>query len=89
MAKSDISMGINIKNCAECEKNNIGMKMYELFEPKFEKPNFFIKYKDGICYLNEQILMSIIRMANPYQQERKIKVVSRDEFKKLFEKENK
>ena len=75
--------GIKITSCNECSKNNIGTKIYELFAPTFARVNYFIRYKDGKCYINEQVLMSLIRMANPHKKDREIIVVSQEEFMNL------
>lgn len=79
-----IEMGVSINSCNDCHKNNIGTAIFEHFVPKSGELNRFIKYKDGNCYINEQVLMSIIRMVNPHQKDRKIMVVSHDEFKELL-----
>lgn len=79
--ETEIKLGFDINSCKQCSKNKIGTKIYEYFDP--QKPNLFITYRDGICYLNEQVLMSIIKMVNPHQEDRKIKLVSKDEFKEV------
>lgn len=80
-----------ILRCKDCIKKQIelssvktskeiGVRIYEEFSPL---SNSWIYYKDGVCYMNEQVLMSIIRMVNPHQPDRPIKVLPREEFKNL------
>ncbi len=83
MKINDIKVGVNIESCSNCQRNKIGTAIYDLFTPKDFTPNLFITYKNGICYINEQILMSVIRMANPKQPDRKIQVISNEEFMNL------
>lgn len=78
-----LSAGLDMTMCRDCNKHKIGTKIFEYFEPSMGKPGGLITYKDGICYINEQVLMSLIRMANPYQKDRKIQVVSAEEFMNL------
>jgi hypothetical protein len=80
--KVNIDWGASIRSCKECEKSNIGNIIFDYFKPGL--PNYLIKYQNGICYINESVLMLIIRMANPYQQDRKIELVSREEFIKIL-----
>ncbi|AEY65423.1 hypothetical protein [Clostridium sp. BNL1100] len=79
----DIKFGASIKSCKECKENSVGRIIFEYFKPTYGLSNVFIKYKDGICYINDQILMSFIRMANPLQPDRKIQIVSDKEFREL------
>lgn len=75
-----VNAGIDMASCKDCNKNRIGTKIFEYFTPEPGKASAFIAYRDGMCYINEQIMMSLIRMANPHQKDRKIKVVSAEEF---------
>jgi hypothetical protein len=81
MKNPNISIGFSVSMCKDCNKQKIGTKIYEYFEPSMDGMDPMIIYRDGICYINEQTLMSVIRMVNPHQKDRKIQVVSQEEFR--------
>ncbi|SNR95637.1 hypothetical protein SAMN05446037_100276 [Anaerovirgula multivorans] len=63
-----------IKRCSECEKFNIGIQIYNSFSwASPDKVIGFDKETNEIT-INEKQLMNIVRMVNPYQADRKIRL---------------
>ena len=77
MAKAN--MGLSIMSCKECEKHNLGVRMAEAFS--MEGVSFLFHYdkKRNVLQLNETVLMSFIRAANPFQKECPLELYRIDE----------
>lgn len=83
------TFGINIKygkeevQCEHCQEYKIGMDIARSF--RWPSPSGFdwtISYdrETKEILVNEHALMRIIQMVNPAQQQRKLRLVSQDEF---------
>lgn len=80
MVKMEVSLGLT--KCSDCEKFNIGLEIYSLFEwgRGFNAISFDKETQEIL--VDEGQLMRIIQMVNPLQQVRKIKLISQDEHLK-------
>lgn len=77
-----VDLGFNIISCKECHKFNVGVEIYNMFDwSNSVKAIGYDKETDEILLAEEQI-MRIIQMVNPFQQPRKIKLVSQDDLLK-------
>lgn len=88
----DISLGISIKSCGECETMNCAIRVMRTLqfrhsngytgttkETNFRNAISFDKEAQEIV-VNEELLMQAIILANPGQKKRRIRLVSEKEF---------
>lgn len=71
-----IEVGVSITPCKECEKNSVGAILYNMLSwirPATAAIAFDRKSKEII--VDKRLLMQMIQLVNPYQEEREIKLV--------------
>lgn len=80
----DIDIGINVSRCDECLKYDKAVKIYEMFDME-EYFSWLFKYdKENQTFLiNENVLMNLIKIANPLQETRRFKLVDQEEWRKF------
>lgn len=76
------SINVGIQACSECNKHNKAMEIYNHIQWREDEHNLFMKFdkEAGEILINEDLLMHFIKMANPTQQVRKLRLVSLSDF---------
>ena len=73
---SNLKVDLGINKCSECPKFNKGVSIHEMFNwasDNFDKAIAFDKENDEIVVF-EEFLMYVIKMVNPIQADKKIKI---------------
>lgn len=73
---NNLKIDLGINKCSECSKFNKGVSIYEMFNwasDNFDKAIAFDKENDEIVVF-EEFLMYIIKMVNPIQADKKIRI---------------
>lgn len=76
----NIDLGIVVHECKHCDKYMLGVKVMNLFD--WESLSKIIGYDKSTSeiIINEEGLMWIIRTMNPHQSDRRIRLISQEEF---------
>ena len=84
MANNRLKINVGVINCKDCEKFNKAMDIMANFEwsKLVEKAIAFDRDMQEIL-LDETKVMRIIQMVNPAQQNRKIRLVNQEEFRRV------
>ncbi|MBS6486366.1 hypothetical protein [Veillonella sp.] len=79
---SNLKVEIGLNRCGECEKYNKGIEIHEMFNWKncsINKAIAFDEENDEIVVF-EEFLMYIIKMVNPIQTDKKIRIETMKDY---------